>query len=72
MDRTSKYNRYAKILEQVETNSLYKGEPIDGNVELEKQRIEDIKKLKEIISDELKKDGIKRIMIRGRTLSVIE
>lgn len=70
--RTAKYARYVKILTQVETNLLYKGEIIEGNKELENQQENDIKHLLKIISDELKKEGVKKINVKGRVLKIIE
>ena len=68
----SKYKRYAKILKQVSTDKLYKGDEIKDNEKLEKQRKNDIERLKKIISDELKNDGMNSIFIDGVLLSVID
>jgi len=70
--RTEKYKKYAKILTQVETNLLYKKEIIKDNLKLENQREDDITQLLKIISDELKNDGITKIMVNGRILRIIE
>jgi len=64
-----KYSMLARVLTKVETNLLYKGDIIDGNTDLEDIRDHDIDKLKEIISNELKNDGIKSIFIGGRKLT---
>jgi len=61
-----KYALYADLLRKIESTTLYKEKPIEGD--LVKQRDQDILKLKELISKELESDGITKIRIHGMLL----
>jgi hypothetical protein len=67
---TKKYIKYAELLNKIENNKLYKNKIIKGNKELENQRQYDINKLKEIISEELKNDGISKIRVLGKLFKI--
>jgi len=69
-DITKKYIKYAELLNKIENNKLYKNKIIKGNKELENQRQYDINKLKEIISEELKNDGISKIRVLGKLFKI--
>jgi len=71
LERKAKYRYLIETLEKVETDKLYQGEVIEGDKNLEEQRIKDIEYLNYLISTELKKDGIKKMFIRGRTIRPI-
>lgn len=71
-DTTKKYKRLAKLLEKVENSTEFKNRKIDGNKKLENIKNEDIEQLKIYISNELKKDGILKIFINGKTFKQIE
>lgn len=68
LPRTQKYKYLVEVLEKIETNSLFKGEIIDGNIELEEQRQKDIDYMTNLISNELQKDGIKKMFVKGRII----
>lgn len=67
-NRSEKYNYLVGVLEKVETNKLYKDKIIEGNSELENQRITDIKELKDMICKELESDSINAMFVRGRLI----
>lgn len=68
LPRTQKYKYLVEVLEKIETNTLFKGESIEGNSELEEQREKDIEYMNNLISVELQKDSIKRMFIKGRII----
>ena len=68
LPRTKKYIYLVSVLEKIESNKLYKGEVIEGNTELEEQRQKDIDQMNDVISDELIKDGIKKMFVKGRMI----
>jgi hypothetical protein len=69
-DITKKYIKYAELLDKIENNKLYKNIKINGNEKLEDQRQHDINKLKKIILEELKYDGISKIRVRGKLFKI--
>lgn len=68
LSRTKKYVYLVGVLEKIETNKLFKGEEIEGNLELEEQREKDIEYMKDLISLELQKDGIKKMFVKNRII----
>jgi len=68
LPQKEKYMYLLSVLEKIETNLLYKGEVIEGNQELEIQRTEDTIKLKKTITDELNRDNLTKMFIRGKLI----
>ncbi len=68
LSRTQKYKYLVEVLEKIETNTLFKGELIEGDSELEEQRENDINYMNNLISEELEKDGIKKMFVKGRII----
>lgn len=68
LPRTQKYKYLVEVLEKIETNKLYKDEVIEDNEELEKQRMTDIEYMNNLISEELLKDDIKKMFVKGRMI----
>lgn len=69
LPRTQKYKYLVEVLEKIETNILFKGEIIEGNLDLEEQREKDLDYMNNLISEELQKDSIKKMFVKGRIIN---
>lgn len=71
LPQRKKYMHLSKILSEIKSSTHYKGELID-NDELRQLKEDDIEALLSTISDELKKDGITKIIINNQSLKSID
>lgn len=72
MKKVDKYQYLSNVLEKVKTCSLYKLEEIEGNLELMKQRDNDIIELRKLINNELRNDNIKQIIVGSKKICYTE
>lgn len=71
-ETTKKYKKLDDLLEKISSSTEFKNRKIEGSKKLKDLKSEDIKQLKIYISNEMKKDGINKIFVNGKTIRQIK